>query len=653
MPRSVVLGVLLVVCMSLSAGATVYNVSSVNGLKAALDVVGPGDEIRVAYGVYQVTTSQDTKHWFHRSGTAAEPIRIIGVLNEQGQRPVFDAAGATIDRGIFYMWDYNDHYVVENLEFRNASGTPYLSLNAAAAYILGDGITFRNCYSHGNENGWFSSSSSDDVLLEFCETAYNGYTGSASTDLTHNHYMASERLTVRGCYIHHSLHGQNFKSRCKNVVFENNWVSDDRNYCWELASNNSRNSLLAGNVIIKNRSADNPRIIGLGDGTIGGAQGALTMINNTIVSAASNNEYVWCHSYSTVDLYMYNNVLAGPSVQLFGWNGSGSRSGSHNWFQTGMAVPAGFTDSIFGEQPGFIYVEGGDYHLMPTSACRDAGTSGLQWLNYDSVWESYTLTGQYLSEAQIAPRPVDVAIDIGAYEYLRGDIDHDGGVGLDDYALLVDSITGPVAGRVFRESQWMVVMEAEHASARSSGSGAAAGHAWEMLGGDGSLGEGYVQALPDEGLSVSDPQIESSSPHLTFQVEFAGWGTYYLWLKGWAPDADGAAVHYGLNGSSTSTSSADAALVATGDGFEWLSERANTARPSVTVPAPGVHTVDLWMGQDGARIDRVLLTFYPTYIPGDPAESATTLPGGVDLDNDGNVDLGDIRLFGEDFTGSQ
>ena len=59
------------------------------------------------------------------------------------------------------------------------------------------------------------------------------------------------------------------------------------------------------------------------------------------------------------------------------------------------------------------------------------------------------------------------------------------------------------------------------------------------------------------------------------------------------------------------------------------------------------------MGQDGARIDRVLLTLYPTYVPGEPAESATTLSGGVDLDNDGDVDLADIGLFAEDFTGSQ
>ena len=33
---------------------------------------------------------------------------------------------------------------------------------------------------------------------------------------------AIDFLTVRGCYIHDSTDGQNFKSRCKSVIFEYN-----------------------------------------------------------------------------------------------------------------------------------------------------------------------------------------------------------------------------------------------------------------------------------------------------------------------------------------------------------------------------------------------------------------------------------------------
>jgi len=402
----------VVVCGVFSAGAqaTVWNVTNLSEFRTALGVVNPGDVIQVQYGVYPVTASSDPKHWFTRAGTVADPIQIVGVLDAGGNRPAFDATGTAIERGIFYMWTYNSNYVVENLEFRNARGGG----NAAAAYIRANNITFRNCYSHHNDDGWFSTSEAQNTLLEFCETAYNG----DGSGYSHNYYVNSASMTVRGNYIRDSVGGQNFKSRCSHLVFENNFMERDGNYTWEIASNNVDNTLMIGNVIIKGPSAVNSRIIGLTDGTSSNAStGTLTMINNTVVATASNHLFFFTLSVATTDLVLYNNILTGPSTNLWSWAGSGTRTGSHNWFQTGMYVPAGITNSTIGSDPGFVDPGASDYHLLPGSACRDVGNNAPQWLNRYDVWETRVPDAEYVLHLATTPRPVDSTLDIGAYEY--------------------------------------------------------------------------------------------------------------------------------------------------------------------------------------------------------------------------------------------
>lgn len=427
-----------VVCLVLpsAAVATVYDVASVAQLRSALAAVNAGDEIRIAYGVYQVTTAQDPKHWFTRTGSVASPIRIVGLAGPNGEKPVFDATGQAIERGIFYIWDYTSNYVIENLEIRNARGQDYYSNNAAAAYINGDNITFRNCYSHHNDNGWFATSSASNTLLEYCETAYNGKISGG--DMTHNHYVQSDSLTVRGCYIHDSTEGQNFKSRCKSLRFEYNWVENAASYEWELASNNKGNTLMIGNVIIKNPNAGNSRILGLSDGTASDAtSGTLTMINNTIVATTSNHRYFYSNAVASTNLVLYNNAFVGPSSAVFDsgyWLGSGSRSGSNNWFRTGATLPGGITGSLFGTDPGMVNLTGKDYHLLATSDLRNAGLANPQWLNWSGAWVGLVPDKEYLANAQTKVRLADTTLDIGAFEGPKwpGDIDNDGAVDVVD-----------------------------------------------------------------------------------------------------------------------------------------------------------------------------------------------------------------------------
>jgi hypothetical protein len=438
------LACLAVVCLVIpsAAFATVYDVSSIAQFKSALAMVNPGDEVRIAYGVYHVQTADDAKHWFRRpSGNVnGQPIRITGVPGPNGEMPVFDATGQAIERGVFYIWNDVSNYVFENLEIRNARGQDVLSNNAAAAYIGGTNITFRNCYSHHNDNGWFSTTSASNTLLENCETAYNGKVGGG--DMTHNHYMASQSLTVRGCYIHDSTEGQNFKSRATGVVFEYNWLEKAASYEWELASNNKGNSLLIGNVIIKRPGSGNRRIVQLSDGTVTDAtSGTLTLINNTIISSGANDPYVTSINVATANVVLYNNVFAGASARLLDWQGTGTATGSNNWMPNGTTVPAGVIASLFGTDPGFVNAAGKDYHLLAWSPLRNSALNTPQWLNWLSAWEVRVPDKEYLAAARTKGRLADATLDIGAFEgpLWPGDINNDGGVDVVDLLYFVDS----------------------------------------------------------------------------------------------------------------------------------------------------------------------------------------------------------------------
>ncbi len=425
-----------------AAFATVYSVSSISQFKVALSAANAGDEIDVQYGVYQVATADDCKHWFTRSGTVGSPIHIVGLAGPNGEKPVFDATGTPIERGLFYVWDYCSNYVIENLEIRNSRGLNVKSNNAAAAYILGTNITFRNCYSHHNDNGWFSTTNAVNTVLEYCETAYNGKPKGSSGDMTHNHYMASQSLTIRGCYIHDSTEGQNFKSRATGVVFEYNWVENAASYEWELASNNKGNSLLIGNVIIKRPGNGNRRIVQLSDGTVADAtSGTLTLINNTIISSGGSDAYVTSINVATANAVLYNNVFAGPSTVLLSWSGSGSVSGSNNWMPAGTTVPAGVTGSLFGTTPGFVDQAGKDFHLLGWSTLRNSGLNAPQWLDWSSTWQVRVPDKEYVAAAQTRTRLADATLDIGAFEgpLWPGDINNDGSVDVVDLLDLVAS----------------------------------------------------------------------------------------------------------------------------------------------------------------------------------------------------------------------
>jgi len=176
---------------------------------------------------------------------------------------------------------------------------------------------------------------------------------------------------------------------------------------------------------------------------------------------------------------------------------------------------------------------------------------------------------------------------------------------------------------VFIESGGQVAIEAEHFSQPIT----LPHHLWlsqTIL--SGYTGSGYLTASPDVDLRFGE-SYTTTSPALavTFQVNLTG--TYYLWLRGYAPNAAGDSLYVGLDGPPLS---GDNRLTGFAPGaWSWDNKTMSGGRVVLEIDEPGLHTLYLWMREDGLRLDRALLTSDKTYIPvgNGPTESDTRRVG--------------------------
>lgn len=105
----------------------------------------------------------------------------------------------------------------------------------------------------------------------------------------------------------------------------------------------------------------------------------------------------------------------------------------------------------------------------------------------------------------------------------------------------------------------------------------------------------------------------------------------------------------GQNNITSSDMSFDLELTA-GVLFSWRSQCADGSRPVIHVPTAGLHSIDVWMREDAARLDRIFLTTDQARDPADhePAESlrAPLYEITADINGDGVVDFADFALVG-------
>jgi lysophospholipase L1-like esterase len=187
--------------------------------------------------------------------------------------------------------------------------------------------------------------------------------------------------------------------------------------------------------------------------------------------------------------------------------------------------------------------------------------------------------------------------------------------GQDNLALSEDrTLTSPASDQPTSEvANGQVVIEAEHPDSNVP----RGGQGWTFeAAGSGFSGSGYLKALPNIG-TVVDTGYVGTMPELVYNVQFPGPGTYYLWIRGSADSGGDDSIHAGLDGVGPDTARKISGFNSTL--WVWKQNMVGGIPATLTVPSAGLHTVHLWMREDGLRIDKILLR----------TSSSTTPPSGA------------------------
>ena len=183
----------------------------------------------------------------------------------------------------------------------------------------------------------------------------------------------------------------------------------------------------------------------------------------------------------------------------------------------------------------------------------------------------------------------------------------------DDVVTIRAALTGD-----FQESGGQVVMEAEH----FTGNVAQGGHSWASENDANAAGGQAMRSTPDNAANVNTGYV-TGSPRLDFRVLFATTGTYQVWVRGRAGGSvvgDSDSVHGGIDGAAIASADRINGFTAS---FGWTRATLDGVNATVSVSTTGVHTVNLWMREDGFVADKVLLTTNASFTPTGtgPAES--------------------------------
>jgi hypothetical protein len=127
---------------------------------------------------------------------------------------------------------------------------------------------------------------------------------------------------------------------------------------------------------------------------------------------------------------------------------------------------------------------------------------------------------------------------------------------------------------------------------------------WTASSPSGYSGTGALQATPNAGVNVN-AGYSASSPRLDFPVNFVKTGTHYVWIRGIGLSGADDSCHVGFDGAELATSDRISGF---GTGWTWSKDTMDGVVAAFDVANAGIHTVNVWMREDGLIIDKLLLS---------------------------------------------
>ncbi len=431
-----------------TAWATTYEVGPGKPYGSILQVpthnLQAGDSVKV----YHQPTPYYEKVLLHGVGTPNNPVVFIGIPDANGNKPIIDGNNAMSntaynyfneDRQVILVGQFNvfqpDYLIVDGFEVRggnnyntytNDQGNPgaYQANACGIRVSWGKNITIRNCEIYGNGNAIQNGDGVDqNLVIEYCDMYDNGVCTWVNSFI-HNLYLNSgsnSTVTIQYCRIGELLsNGQQLKSRAQTTVIRYNWIEGGRNSSLDLVEDidssylYASNAFVYGNVIIKPDSSENSRIVHFGaDNPSQFRLGTCYFYNNTCIikdTRTWGSRRIFQLSDDSAKVVADNNIFYKSDPITYDlMAGTANLSGNNNWLSTNIVGTGAINNSLTGIFPNFVDTAVENYRLQCSSPCYNV----LPAYNYPP---GHGLTQQYVEHVQVASRPVNGYIDLGAFE---------------------------------------------------------------------------------------------------------------------------------------------------------------------------------------------------------------------------------------------
>jgi hypothetical protein len=428
----------------------------------------PGDRVQIHWQ----SQAYHEKIQIARSGTASQHIQIVGIMGPDGQLPVIDGdlahdvpalyyTGTSLDAyGVIVVaphGDEGDNYKVryvdiEGLEIQDGSNDysyytpngrnfPYIEAAGGVSMYYASNISIINCNIHDNGNGIFGKSfgysqNLNNILIQGNTVQLNGYLGD---ERHHNIYIEGDHVTYQYNTILDPYGGSGIKDRSAGAIIRYNWIQGgehmldlvDPEDAPDLASKPEfQDTYVYGNVFVDDCWYSAPIHFGGDSGDTRIYRPNLIFYFNTVVMF-NDQPANWRIDMFRADtngqtIYLYNNIFANftdvdglPPSELRLIGSQGNLVLGANWVPgdtMGMAED-GFTGSITGENnlvwgddPGFVDVANGDFHLRPDSQAIGAATP------IDPLFSGWPVLYEYIWGSSKGHRRSNTS-DLGAYAF--------------------------------------------------------------------------------------------------------------------------------------------------------------------------------------------------------------------------------------------